>query len=134
MSFEDAIEREDARLSSEVKRLQEDAVYRSFNHMHYSYLSRGIYVDQLAAWKGIFKNEQILILDSEIFYEDPATTLKQVTEFLKLKDWHFEAGKKYNVGGYRAMNADTRKRLIAYFEPHNQRLYHLLGTDFDWDR
>jgi hypothetical protein len=134
LSFEEAIAREEARLSSEVKRLREDKVYRSFNHMHYTYLSRGIYADQLVAWKGIFKNEQILILDSESFYEDPAATFDKVTEFLNLKHWRFEDDRKFNVGGYQAMNADTRKRLIAYFEPHNERLHQLLGVDFDWDR
>jgi hypothetical protein len=28
------------------------------------------------------------------------------------------------------MNPATRRRLEEYFEPHNQRLYDYLGTDF----
>jgi hypothetical protein len=28
---------------------------------------------------------------------------------------------------------ELRRRLYAYFAPHNQRLYELLGTDFRWE-
>jgi hypothetical protein len=30
------------------------------------------------------------------------------------------------------MDPATRRRLEAYFEPHNQRLYEYLGVDFGW--
>ena len=30
------------------------------------------------------------------------------------------------------MTPAVRERLQEYFEPHNRRLYELLGTDFGW--
>jgi hypothetical protein len=30
------------------------------------------------------------------------------------------------------MDPATRRRLEAYFEPYNQRLYEYLGVDFGW--
>jgi hypothetical protein len=30
------------------------------------------------------------------------------------------------------MDSSTRRRLEAYFEPHNQRLYECLDVDFGW--
>jgi hypothetical protein len=30
------------------------------------------------------------------------------------------------------MDPVTRRRLEGYFEPHNERLYGLLSTDFGW--
>jgi hypothetical protein len=37
-----------------------------------------------------------------------------------------------NKGKYDEMNSCTRQRLEAYFEPHNRRLYEILGVDFGW--
>jgi hypothetical protein len=33
---------------------------------------------------------------------------------------------------YELMDPALRQRLLEYFEPHNARLYQLLGTDFGW--
>jgi hypothetical protein len=32
------------------------------------------------------------------------------------------------------MEPATRQRLEEYFEPHNERLYEYLGTDFEWQQ
>jgi hypothetical protein len=32
------------------------------------------------------------------------------------------------------MEPATRRRLVDYFAPHNERLKQLLGRDFDWDQ
>ncbi len=134
LSFEDAIDTEEERLSAEVDKMFEDDSYRSFNFQHFTYLSRGIYVDQLERWTEFFNREQILVLGSETFYEDPPTTLKQVLEFLNLADWRFRDYKKFNIGHYSEMDTRVKERLEAYFEPHNQRLYEFLDMDFDWGK
>jgi sulfotransferase family protein len=101
------------------------------------YLSRGVYVDQLVRWSRFFPKEQMLVLKSEDFFEDPQRTLKAAFEFLGLPNWEFEASeivpKRRNKGSYEdQMNPATRRRLKGYFEPHNQRLYDFLGVDFGW--
>ena len=35
---------------------------------------------------------------------------------------------------YHPMNSETRKQLIQYFKPHNERLYQMIGKTFDWDK
>lgn len=99
-------------------------------------LSRGIYVDQLAAWSKVFAREQMLVLKSEEFFEDPRRTLDVVLNFLDLPAWEPEAselGQKRNKGPYEGgMEGETRRRLEEYYEPHNQRLYDYLGKDFGW--
>jgi Sulfotransferase domain len=101
-----------------------------------SYLSRGIYVDQLLRWFELFSREQMLILKSEDFFERPVETLKVVLTFLDLPDWQPEASElqqRRHAGTYKQkMDPSTRRRLEAYFEPHNQRLYEYLGVDFGW--
>jgi hypothetical protein len=101
------------------------------------YLSRGVYIDQLLRWAEFFPREQLLVLKSEDFFESPNETLKLVLDFLDLPEWEPESeelmASKRNEGRYeREMDPVTRRRLEAYFEPHNRRLYEFLGKDFGW--
>ena len=134
MSFEEALDREERGLAAETARIVADENYRSFFHQHYTYLSRGIYVDQLARWTEFFRREQILIVESQDFYQDPAAALRQVTDFLGLPPWELEQYPQYNATGHGTMEPRTRERLAAYFRPHNRRLYDLMGVDWKWDR
>ena len=132
LSFEDAIEREKERLLTETPRIQADEDYYSFNHRHYSYLSRGIYVDQLKAWSRFFPKEQILVLKSEDFYNNPSSVIGQILEFLKLPSGQLKDQGKYPVYPYSRMDAAVRKQLVDYFELYNQELYEYLGRNLHW--
>ena len=133
LSFEEAIDREDERLKGEWERMLEDEGYYSFNHQHYSYLSRGIYVDQVKVWMELFSRKQILILKSEDFYANPANAFGRTLQFLELPRWEPVEYGRYNSISYPPMDATVRRRLLDYFEAHNQRLYEYLGTNFGWD-
>lgn len=139
LSFEEAIEREEERIGKEREKVLKDEHYVSFDFSRYSYLARGIYVDQLRTWMSFFPREQLLILKSEDFYADPVAALEQTSKFLNLPELELhERKKKYKLHNYintpyPKMDAATRKRLIEYFEPHNARLYEFLGLNFGWD-
>jgi Sulfotransferase domain len=98
--------------------------------------ARSIYVDHLLRWSEFFPKEQMLVLKSEEFFENPKQTLKVVLDFLELPEWEPEPSLlqwKRNTGGYgQGMDPSTRRRLEEYFEPHNKRLYDYLGADFGW--
>ncbi len=134
LSFEDAIQHEIGRLKIEEERIFNNGSYYSFNHQHYSYLSRGYYMEQLRKWHHYFSRDQILILKSENFYLDPSTVLTQVYNFLNLPDMGLNDHKKYNISEYEKMNPATRKRLVKHFEPYNQELYDYLCINFDWNK
>jgi hypothetical protein len=133
-SFEDALSREAERVDGEEIRMQGDQTYRSLSHQHFSYLSRGIYVDQLARWADLFGRHRMLVLQSERFYRDPPAALAQVVDFLGLPPWDFNVGVRHNATRYDGMDPATRERLIDYFEPFNKSLYEFLGTNYDWDK
>jgi hypothetical protein len=138
-TFEEAIEIEEERTAREEEHILKDEHYYSEQYKHLSYLSKGIYVDQLRRWLDLFPREQFLILKSEDFYADPATSFKEVQTFLGLPEIELHGRKKgfkqYNNNAYSSeMDPATRKRLIEYFEPHNARLYELLEVNFEWDR
>ena len=134
LSFEDAIERERERTSSAWKKMLDDENYWSIDIPQYSYLSTGIYVDQIKLLMKLFSKEQILILKFEDFSMDPAGVFKRVLEFLNMPNWELKDNQGYNVGNYPNMDAAVRKRLVDYFKPYNDRLYEYLGATFDWDK
>jgi Sulfotransferase domain len=135
LSFEEAIKAEPDRLRGECEKMLADENYVSFNHSKYSYLARGIYLDQLKMWLNFFPREQLLVLKSEDFFANPAVIYRQVLEFLNLPDWELKTYETYFAGCYRTtMAPSTRKYLVDYFAPHNQRLYQYLGMDWGWDK
>lgn len=131
LSFKEAIVREEERLKVSRARMIKDGYY-SFELHYYSYISRGIYIDQLKNWLLFFKREQILILRSEDLYTNPENIYKKVLDFLELPQKELKNVKPYNSGVYQDMDTATRQQLINYFKPHNERLYEYLGTDFYW--
>ena len=93
-------------------------------------------MDQLLRWSKFFEKEQMLVLKSEDFFEDPRSTLKAVLDHLELSAWEPDAsefGQKRNKGPYEGgMEEETRRRLEGFYGPHNRRLYDHLGEDFGW--
>ena len=134
LSFERAIELEKERCMGEKERLIKDPSYRAFRYRRYSYLARGVYADQLEDWFGHYSKNQFLILATEDFRKNSQQALDQVFDFLKVPPFQVETLRDLNVGNYKPMNKDTRKSLIEYFKPHNERLYKLLQHNFDWDK
>jgi hypothetical protein len=135
LAFEEAIEAEESRLRGEREKMLADERYASGKYRAFSYISRGIYVDQLQTWLEFFDREQLLVLKSEDMFENPSATLQRVLNFLNLPDWKPDSppvSETLNAGRYAMMNPATQQRLRDYFEPHNQRLYAYLNTDFDW--
>ena len=136
LSFEEAIDREEERIRNIKAGILKD---RDGNYYHkyynYTYLSSGIYVEQLKVWQSLFSKKQILVLKSEDFFTETAASFEQVLNFLELPNWEPKHYQQYNPNRYQSMlNPTTRKSLVEYYNPHNQRLYQLLGVNFDWDR
>lgn len=135
LSFEEALEAEPARLEGELEKLQSDKSYRSYEYQKHSYQARGVYADGLAEWLNYFDSSQFLILRSEDFFKDPPTVFGQTLQFLNLPPYELASYERFLAGSYTSsMAPGTREQLVAYFKPHNRRLYELIGRDMDWDR
>ncbi|MEB3830439.1 sulfotransferase domain-containing protein [Phormidium sp. CCY1219] len=133
LSFAEAIASEPARLAGEVQKMLADENYYSYNHQHYTYLSRGIYLEQLKRWMELFPRDRFLILTSEDFYRHPAQTVAQTLAFLGLPPAQLGDYPRYNAGEYRENIPDAmRRQLQDYFMPHNQALTEHLKIKFDW--
>ncbi len=90
-------------------------------------------MDQLKAWSRFFPKEQILVLKSEDFYNNPSSVIGQILEFLKLPSGQLKDQGKYPVYPYSRMDAAVRKQLVDYFELYNQELYEYLGRNLNWN-
>jgi sulfotransferase family protein len=128
----EALDREPERLEGEWDRILSEPLYQSFAHQHHSYLVRGHYAEQLGWWLSVFPKEQLLVLDAAEFFADPSVTVKRVCDFLGIEDHSLASYPVLGNRGYPNVDDDVQQRLKAYFEPHNARLWNLLGTRFTW--
>ena len=134
LPFEEALDREPERLGPELERMQADPLYNSFEHQHHSYVSRGLYADQLERWFALFPRAQILVLSSSAFFADPDAQYRRVLDFLGLRPVSLRKYETFNPRTYRPMAEATERRLTDYFAEPNRRLYELLDEDFGWRR
>lgn len=133
VSFEEALEREDERLSGEEERLVSDAGAVSFAHQHYSYVARGRYLEQLERWWSVFPPEQLLLIKSEDLHGDPASPLRAIEEHLGIATWAPPVWRPYNASsGGSSMAPSTRERLKETFAPWNRRLAEATGVEWGW--
>jgi len=125
------------------RRLRDDLDLRDFYFQ--SYVFRSLYYDQLHRWLRLFPRQQLMIIQSESFFENEADTMNTVVEFLGLEPFEFQSAdqlqRSWDAGAinaheipqdYPRMNDTTRKILADFFEPWNQQLYRLIDEDFGW--
>jgi hypothetical protein len=135
LSFEEAIAAEPERLAGEEEKIVRDPTYSSPSHNWYSYLARGRYVDQIVRWRQYFRPEQILILEAGEFFKRTAEVYQRVLDFLKLpRCLPTDLSNRFPGMYGEKMSETTRRKLLDYFAPHNERLYAHLGTRFNWDK
>jgi len=131
-TFEEAI-------AADLKKIQESK-NMTINDSYFekiigkSYLARGFYAEQLQIWMKLFSKEQLLVISSEDLASKTNETLTMIFDFLKLPNYKIRDLTKRNEAKYPPMNPDTRKTLVEYFKPYNEKLYSLLGRKFDWDK
>ena len=123
LSFRDAINAEAQRLAVEPG---------AEARRRFSYVARGRYAEQLKRWLAHFPRRQLLVLQSEAFFGDPAETVAQVFEFLGLPAYQLEEYEHHNYGGGQRPEAGVQRELIETFAPYNEELFKLLGRRFDW--
>jgi len=124
-------------LKEEDKRLQpifKNKDYKNEVFIHHSYKNRGLYKEQIERFLHYFSKEQILILCSEEFFNQPVSILKRVFEFVGVDpEFRIENLKPRNVASNKGkVDYDIYEYLNDYFLPHNQRLYELVGRNYPW--
>jgi hypothetical protein len=132
LSFEGAVAAEEERLNGAEEALSDGRDF-SFNHSHFSYASRGKYVEQLNRWLKYFDKERFLFIKSERFFSEPRAEMQRAAEFMGIAafpqiDWTPKAVGKYG----RRIEGRTGDRLAKIFAVANRDLQQIAGSDFDW--
>lgn len=116
------------------------------NYYFKSYVFRSLYHDQVKRWMTLFPADQLMIMQSERFFEDPPLNMAKVSAFLGLAVFDFASSPRLqNIWGggvsnalkkaedYREMNPETRSLLDSFFRPWNEKLSELTGMEFGWE-
>ena len=134
LSFEAALDAEEARLVSEEGTWLLPRNASIYHHRHHSYLARGIYVEQLITWHRHYPKEQMLIICGEDMFSRPSEVYERVLAFLGLPGADIGRFPVHNATGpCDPMPSTVRERLVEYYRPHNRRLYYYLERDFGWE-
>jgi hypothetical protein len=150
LTFEEALAAEEKRLAGERERVLADPGFRARHHRDHSYFSRGLYAEQLERWFAHFPREQVLILDADDFFAQPAEVYSEVLAFLGLRPRELGTLQKRattaspgrpwskrstrNRAAYDPIDPVLETQLAERYAEHNARLYTLLGKDFEWPR
>jgi len=134
LPIDEAMYREEERISAEWERMLNDESYTSRAYRFYSYKHRGRYAEQLRRFYEYFPRDQILVINNADLWQNTGETLKEVCDFLGIsappEDLDTDPIK---VSGYSKDLPDgLDEYLDEYFRPLNQDLYQLLGRDFGW--
>jgi sulfotransferase family protein len=132
LSFEDALAAEDGRLRGAIEQLDADPDSFVSEWWEHSYVSRGLYADQLERWLELFPREQLLVLTTDELGNRPAETYASVLGFLGASPHALDAYPRVFDREYAPMRDETRKALTARFAEPNLRLEELLGRPFGW--
>ncbi|MFN2390159.1 MAG: sulfotransferase [Actinomycetota bacterium] len=130
LSEQDRIGDARAALLNEDPRVVRDA-------LRFSYVSRGLYAQQLGGWLEAFERERFLILNSRDLFHDTEQTLRQVTDFLGLPPCVTSPRRNYSYARGAAPDRMAVPRSVQealkeiYLQP-NRELYDLLGSSFGW--
>jgi hypothetical protein len=116
LSFEDAIYQED-------RRVQEPT-----GHQWHSYLSRGLYGEQLERWMQYFPRRQFFIVDAEKGFGSPQSITDQACEWLGIESAPVRRAVT-NQGGYvNPISPTLYRELWDYYEEDQRKLADILGS------
>jgi hypothetical protein len=131
LSFEDAIDQEPARMEGELERMR-DPAYFSHAWWNFTYVSRGLYAEQLERWLAVFSPQHLLVVTSDQLLEQPAESYARVLEFVGAPPHALDSHPRVFERSYPPMALATRRALAETFADSNRRVYELLGRDLGW--
>jgi len=132
LSFSEALKIEDDRLAYEREKLKSNR--HRYVYQRLGYRTKGLYADQLKIWKRTFTNDdQLLVVKSENLFENPTNTCNKILNFLELDSPITASLKKINYSeSTEELSPDLRQELAAFYAPHNQELYNVVGENYNW--
>jgi hypothetical protein len=98
-------------------------------------LVHGLYEEHLSRFLSLFRREQLLVLESTYLREHTSMALEKITSFLSIQKFDLDLINlsPIFVGNYTdTLSQVAASELSSFYAPHNEALYKLLGTRFNW--
>jgi len=131
-SFDEVIRLESDRLKAIDKKLTRSPYSSSLKHQTFSYINTGFYYKHLSNWLKHYRKEELLILKSEDFFNNPKDELKKVYQFLELKEIYPKDLSPKNQRLYDGLSKGEYRIYKKLFSEDGQKLKELLGDHFSW--
>lgn len=131
-SFMCAVELEFDRIAFEKQQITDGLINSGNKFRNWSYISRGLYGQQIARWLQYFPAEQFLFIKSEDFYTDTIHQLERVHDFLHIPHIPPTDISPVNTNQYPDLSSSDRKKLEEHFREDGQLLRKLIGNHFSW--
>jgi len=136
LPLEEAIEREPERLAGDLARLRQDPGHDPRSFLRHSYVTRGLYAEQLARWFECFPSDRVLIIESAELFSSPERAFGAVVAFLGLPPWtprRFPNVSARSSGGSEPpISPVARRALQERFAGPDRELAALLGRTPGW--
>ena len=99
------------------------------------YINRSLYYKHLLKYYDLIQRDNILVINSEQFFENPPKILNEIFVFLEIdQDYQINDLKPRLVGKNKIpVSGETRSDLVSFFYQHNQSLFKLINKRFDWE-
>ncbi len=131
-SFERAIAEEGERTLGERDRMIADPNYQSSTYRHHSYVARGEYAAQLAQFYARLPAENIHVVYSESFFDEPEAEFDRLTDFLGVSRSSGINFDRHNARPSGPMPGKTRAVLTEHYRTQAADLESLVGRRPPW--
>jgi len=131
-SFARALEFEKERLDGEIDKMAADPTYVSYAHQHHSYVSRGLYDEQLDRYDSLLGAENLLVIRSVDLERDPAATVERALLFLGVPVLGSIKFPRFNARSYAAMDPGIEQELRERFGQTDAAMAERLGRTQAW--
>lgn len=95
---------------------------------------RGIYQPQLERWRTHFPEDQLMVIQSERWFQDPAGVMAQVCDYLELpRIERLPRVMRNRNKPHEPFDESVIERLREFYRPYNDQLAEYLDMDLDWN-
>lgn len=136
-TFATAVDIETGRISADIEEIGTSPDTKAVAFRRFSYVERGKYSGQVGRWLHEYRRDQVLILESEDFFANPAMVLQQILDFVGVRPWVPPEFRNYSypepgASGHEEVPAGMRTTLDAAFTESNAALRDILDTKMKW--
>jgi len=95
---------------------------------------RGIYQPQLERWRTHFPDDQLMVIQSERWFDDPPCVMDDVCDYLEIpRREKLPRVMRNRNKPHEPFDQEVIARLREFYEPHNVELADYLDMELDWN-